>query len=896
MKTINIFSSMNQNETASFVPDFTSSLLRMTSIAAIAFGTLAAQPALAQTAPAPAPQASATEKADEAVNRDIVVTGTSIRGAAPVGSALVSVGRTAIAAIGAQTTQDIIKNTPAFGAFGQALTPSNDFGQVGIKPSIHNIGAGATLTLLDGHRMVGAGILQTNPDPSVIPPSAIERMEIIADGASAIYGSDAIAGVVNVILRRNFDGLEVSGRYGFADNYHTHDLNGVFGRVWNGGSFMIAAEYTANNAIYGYNRSFVTLDQRSLGGADLRSNAAIPPNITVNGRTYAYPSFSTTPNLYDTSQVGSLIPDASRVSVLATLRQSVSDKIELYGQAFYSQRKSTNTVDPGGQTPTIRNTNPFFVNVPGEVATSETARLNLLPLVGRLYTPSTLKSMGITAGANITLGTWRAVIEGNYGHEDDLNEQQAINATAFAAAAAGTTTSTALDPFGGKTNPAVLAGLVGVNSARNIQNLKEATLRLDGPLFALPAGNVKLAVGTQYHYESLSQSYNTIGVANTLSSQLSRTFFSQYAEALIPVFGGDVAFPMMRRLDLSLSIRHDHYSDAGDTTNPKFGANYSPFKGMKLHASYGTSFHAPSLADKNPSSIDTRVQPLIASTQFAPPGAAPSNYFYLAGSDAGLTPEKAKTWSAGGDYSPDFIPGLTLGATWWRVKYTNIVSIAFPPALYTDPSLAPYFVNNPTDAQIASFIGNLRVDGLAANDTASKVALLSGATRMIDLRRKNLGILDAQGIDYNVNYRVPVGSGAVTFNWSGTGMLNWKTQVSPTAAVVDNFANGTQIRWRTRTTLGYNNSHFGAQIAYNHVGGYTNLGVAAQPRVNAYKTFDLAANYKFNGKGILKGLELTVNADNLGDQAPPVRITGNGYSTISNPLGRTISFGLRKTF
>jgi iron complex outermembrane recepter protein len=844
-------------------------------------------------------QSTSSEAAPKKSSSDdvVIVTGTSIRGVTPTGSALVSVTRNDIVTMGAQTTQDIIRNIPAIGNFGQVLTPSGDFGQVGIKPSIHNIGNGATLVLLNGHRMVGAGILQTNPDPSVIPPSAIQRVEVIADGASSIYGSDAVAGVVNLILRKNYNGAESSARYGFAKDYWTYDLNQVFGRTWSGGSFMIAGEYTKNDALFGHDRGFVKQDQRSLGGTNLQTNAAIPPNITVSGVTYAYPNFSTTPNLYDTSQVGSLIPDASRASVLATVRQKVAENIELYAEGFYSERKSNNTVDPGGQTPTITTANPFFVQVPGTTATSEVARFNLLPLIGPLYTPSVLKGSGLTVGANIDLpNDYRLVVEANVGHENDFNDQYVVNATNFAAAAAGTTTATALDPFTGKTNPAVIAGLVGHNSARNIQELREIGATIDGPLFNLPAGAVKIAAGVKYHYDSLAQSYNTIGVVNTLSSKLHRTITAEYAEILVPLFGGDFTRPGIGKMDFSASVRHDQYSDVGGTTNPKYGINWTPFKGINLHTSYGTSFRAPPLADKNPASIDTRVQPLIASTQFAPPGAPTSNYFYLAGSDPSLTPEKAKTWSAGATVSPSVIPGLRFGATWWRVKYSNIVSIAFPPALYTDASLAQFYVNNPTDAQIAAFIGNLRVDGLAATDTASKVALLHGATRMIDLRRKNLGILDVGGIDFDASYHHSIGEGSLSLNWTGTRMNFWKTQVSKTAAKVNNFAAGTQIRWRSRTSATYQISDYSFTGAYNYVGTYTNLGVAAQPTVGAYQTFDLQGAYTLHREGLMKGVQLTLNIDNATDKDPPQRVTGNGYSTVSNPLGRTISVGLRKTW
>jgi len=858
------------------------------SLGVLIAATAGATGALAQTAPA---------GADTKEIEEVIVTGTSIRGAPPTGSALVSVTREEIVAIGAQTTQDIIKDIPALGAFGQTLTPTNDFGQVGIKPSIHNIGAGATLTLLNGHRMVGAGILQTNPDPSVIPPSAIERIEVVADGASSIYGSDAIAGVVNVITRHNYQGAETSIRYGVAKNYSTYDLNQVFGRRWDGGSVMVAGEYTRNDALFGSQRSFVTQDQRNFGYLDLRSTAAIPPNVSIGATTYAYPGFSTTPNRYDTSQVASLVPYAHRFSLFGSARQQVAPRVEVYADAFYSQRVSNNTVDPGGQTPTLTSANPFFVAVPGVAATSEIVRMEMLPLVGVLHTPSNLKGGGLTFGTNVDLGhDWQAVLEGNPGRENDHNNQQVVNATAVAAAAAGTTAATALDPFGGRTSPSVLAGLVGLNASRNVQNLREASAKVDGPLLDLPGGKLRVAAGVQYHYESLSQSYNTIGVTSTLTSNLHRNFVSEYVEALVPVFGGDFAYPGLQKLDISASVRHDHYSDAGGTTNPKFGANWSPLEGLMFHGSYGTSFHAPSLADKNPASIDTRVQPVFAGTVFAPPGAPPSNYFYLAGSDPNLTPERAKTYSFGGDFQPTFVPGLRVGVTWWRVHYSNIVAIAFPPGLYNDPSLAQYFTNNPTDAQIAAFIGGLRVDGLAASDTASKVAFLHGATRMIDLRRKNLGILDAEGVDFDVSYRHPVGPGNVVLGWTATRMSHWQTKVSPTASAVDNFTNGTQIRWRSRVTGAWQTSDYSVQLAYNYVGRYLNLGVTQQPRVKAYQTVDLAASYNLHGTGLASGVQLTLNVDNVTDKDPPLRLSGNGYSTISNPLGRLVSFGLRKTW
>ena len=147
----------------------------------------------------------------------------SIRGAAPVGSNLITVGREEIEASGAQTIQQVLRSVPAVtgfgnsgaGAVGQGGGGAGGFqsfdGAGSYTPTIHGLGASAsngTLILIDGHRLPLSGINHTLADPTVIAPLAIERVEILPDGASAVYGSDAVAGVLNFITRRNYDGFE----------------------------------------------------------------------------------------------------------------------------------------------------------------------------------------------------------------------------------------------------------------------------------------------------------------------------------------------------------------------------------------------------------------------------------------------------------------------------------------------------------------------------------------------------------------------------------------------------------------------------------------------------------------------------------------------------------------
>jgi iron complex outermembrane receptor protein len=124
---------------------------------------------------------------------------------------------------------------------------------------------------MDGQRLVAENPLQTVPDPSSIPPAAIERIEIVADGSSAIYGSDAVAGVINIILRKNLDGAETQLRQGWGKHgYDAIDLSQALGKVWSTGSAMVVIGHTENTHVANYDLPYYTEDLRPFGGVDLR--------------------------------------------------------------------------------------------------------------------------------------------------------------------------------------------------------------------------------------------------------------------------------------------------------------------------------------------------------------------------------------------------------------------------------------------------------------------------------------------------------------------------------------------------------------------------------------------------------------------------------------------------
>jgi iron complex outermembrane recepter protein len=229
----------------------------------------------AQTPDAPKPSADekpADGKEATDTTEKVVVTGTRIRGVPPTGSNLITVSRSDIETIGAANTPDLIATVPQLNSFNTA--PQASLGGFGsFAPGMRGLPANATLPLMNGHRLVAAAANETNPDFPLIPNLAIQRIEVVADGASSIYGSDAVAGVVNFITRRNVSDVEGSASYGIADGYYSGHVGGLFGREWDSGSLLAAYQYTENDDILGGDRDYRVQDFRPAGGIDTRSTS-----------------------------------------------------------------------------------------------------------------------------------------------------------------------------------------------------------------------------------------------------------------------------------------------------------------------------------------------------------------------------------------------------------------------------------------------------------------------------------------------------------------------------------------------------------------------------------------------------------------------------------------------
>lgn len=842
---------------------------------------------------------------------EIVVTGTLLRGIAPTGTNVVAVNRDAILNTGVSNSNDLLSRIPQAGSFNQLQTPTADIALPINRPNIRNLGASGsstTLVLINGRRAVGQGVLQTSVDPSVIPPGILDRVDVIPDGGSSIYGSDAIGGVINFITRKRFDGLEASSHYGFADNYKSFDANVTAGKDWGSGSFLVSYAYAWHSNLFGGDRDYITQDHRSHGSTDQRTTTCAPGNITANGVNYTTPNLVPGQNQCDEARQIDIYPREERHSVFASLTQELTDNLTFNATAYWSQR-ATDTIGFGSTngtglrgTGTITSTNPYFQSIAGE--TSQAVALSFAGVsTGKAGTShARLVSQGVTPEFVYKVGgDWQLRVSGNFGRSYTAIDAYRNNQSEVAAALAGTTTQTALNPYNlAATNPAVLSSIFDYDDAgRATQDIAEARIVGDGTLIELPGGNVRLAVGGEYHYEDLD-AITTLGRIGTTDGfargQSNREVASAFGEVFFPIFGNANGFAGMRSLDLSVSVRYDHYNDVGGTTNPKIGFNWKPIDDLKIRGNWGTSFHAPSLADLG-GAVDTRVQIIPVSpfrTGSSPASDLLRSTVILAGGNPSLTPEKAHTWSIGADYKPAYLPGLTVSGTYWNVDFKDAIGLApFYTGLsyFGNAGYASFYTINPTLSQVQAAAGTMRLDG--ASNLESLYANGTSPYILIDARRNNLGRIKTSGIDFNVAYNQATAFGEVNAGIAGTYTLTRKTAVIKGAPFQDDLKNGVG-RLSFAASLGAKVGPVMAQATINYSDSYPILGDPTQTTVKSFTTTNILLSYDLPGEGVLAGSAITLNVDNVFDVDPPYYNDFDGVAYTN--IGRAFTIGIRKKF
>ncbi|MBB5687822.1 TonB-dependent receptor domain-containing protein [Sphingobium boeckii] len=917
-------------------------------------------PALAQQESLNSEPAEQQSSGDE-----IVVTGTLVRGIAPPGTNVIGVTDKAVQESGATSTAQLLQTIPQLGTFNGLQSPVGGFSTTTTnRPNLRNLpgfstsGSSPTLVLVDGHRVVGAGISVTSPDADIVPPGAIERIEIVPDGGSAIYGSDAVAGVINFITKKSYDGLEIGGHFGFADDYFTWDVNATAGHTWNGGSVYVAYNYAKNDAIFGRDRDYVFFPLTTVDGVAATSLTCVRGNVTT-GTVIPGSPMQTSPlnpdgtigtgpvNQCDPSDNVTFYPKQQRHSVLAGLTQDLTDNLTFDVKAFYTNRRLESSQGFSGNTTRFGPAflasfgflqSPFFSS-PNPLATNTV----YYSLPNEQRHTNTLSTWGVSPGIKAQLGGgWQLRVLTSYGEsEADFSGLKYDTAGLDRAISLGL-----INPYNlSASNPAVLAAVQDYEE-RYMTRQRQFNARavIDGELFALPGGGVKLALGTEYLSDAFirrsspsggSSRVGTFGSGyagledvngNTILSaygpatdlELTRNVKSAFGELVVPIFGTDNATTLFRELTISAAGRYDKYSDFGDTFNPKFGVTWKPADSVRIRGAWGKSFVAPSLADDDRTAATSAnfvnypfLLPsggLIGTVVNGSPVPAPGGRGQLVvlGSKPGIQSQKATTWSLGVDFDPVFIPDLHLSTTWWNIDYQGVISIPnfTNPDFYSNFIGTPAVIFNPTPDQLADILAQTNVLSGTSCGGNPVGQPLSGCYVIIDARKQNLARTKVSGLDFSVNYVKPTGFGSIDLAFNGNYELKRDLQATSASAFRDQLA-ANFSRFKFRASLGAQVQGLRAQVTWNHTQGYdldpaVGVGVP-QTHVSSFNVFDVFLKYDVPSKGTFENLSFTLNVNNAFDQDPPeyrqqmIVPQSNGYINGST-LGRLIQFGINKKF
>jgi outer membrane receptor protein involved in Fe transport len=753
---------------------------------------------------------AAQAAASDGNDAGIVVTGTRIRGSS-VPSPVISMDQEQIRNAGQSTLGEVVRSIPQ--SFGGGQNPGIGFNVPAINGvdvgggsslNLRGLGSDATLTLLNGHRVAYSGSRQS-VDVSMIPLGAVDRIEIIADGASAIYGSDAVGGVANILLKRDMDGLEARARFGASTQGGNvrQQYSTTGGERWQSGGFIAAYEFNRNTAVEAKSRSYAATRARGL----------------------------------------TLYPEMRNHNVLVSGHQRISSSVSLSADALFNDRRSMFG---------------FAMNPAGDLS------------VSRAEDISKTRAYAIAPRLSVAAGSgWDASLSGSY---------------------AGDRVDFRRDGYTANTRTVIATGSYS-NGAHSLE------LAGDGPLFRLPAGPVKAAVGIGYRNVSLK---NDRGAGSPLNFERSQWNRYAYGELNLPLVSPGMALPGLYRLDLSAAARHERYQDTGSVTTPKIGLVYAPIPAVDLKASWGRSFRAPTLLQRYQPPLLQLLNAPVFGAATAPPG---STALYLMGGNRDLAPERATSWSVTGSFHPPAIPGFTAEISYFDIDYVDRIvnPIGFLSQALSDPTYAAQITRSPSPAMLEAILasGASFLNGTGAPyDPANVVAV-------IDNSNVNAGNQWVHGIDLLAAYHGVLGpSGdeialSVNASYLKSHRQIGETQPDrPLAGILFNPPN-----WRGRASATWSREGLSLTALASYTGELSDTRFSPTLEIPHQLRLDFTARYRTDDTGVrwLRGFELTFGIENLFNAAPPPIftrvVTDTPYdSTNYSPLGRVISVGIAKSW
>ena len=701
---------------------------------------------------------------------------------------------------GSRTVEELMRTRPEFGSLGTSLAaPTSDVASTELN--LRGLGSAYTLTLLNGRRFSVNGA----PNVAVIPYEAIDRIEVLKSGASAIYGADAVTGVVNLVLKKSADGPGISTRYAKGtDGYDETLLTGYFGDRQDRSSFFILGNYYERGSIPGISRRpFASNDKRPLGGIDLRSSFGIPApidlptgeRVIINTDVVPVGQTSLDPadfRPYDQDRdAHDRVPDqnlnalqAVRISsVIANGTFDISDATKLSVEVLGARVEQSNQRSGSATTlldvPASNPYNPFGVAVQ--------ARYRAIDRDG-MAQPRQIQTDSISSGIELeqALGAkFKLNVSANYFRDDttytDTNAYF-IDGLADALARPGLD---AFNPFGNRANSAAqLAGVIVETGTDTVTDLQEFDAHVTGELFSLWAGPVQSVFGATTRKEDLRYTPDAflqlgkIADAGGATSEFlgDRSVNEAYAEFRVPLIAArdDEVDPV---LEATFAGRYSDFSDVGDSVDPLVSMKWQATRSLAVRASYNTSFKPPFLEDLNPSTVASEAR------VYDPVSATDIETIVFTGGSADLVPETASTTSLGLVFQPVAVPGLFVSADFFKIAQRDLIIAPDPQDIIL--GLAPGQVLRGDDIGIGgedviiyallTNVAERNVEGLDLSTSyshrlagGSELRLNLAASRLLKLETDVVG---GDPVDISGTYSPTFGG---LPSWKASGAATWE--------------------------------------------------------------------------------------------------------------------------
>ena len=898
------------------------------SVCALA-GAMFSLSAFAQATPASASAASdATQRVE--------VTGSLLaRTSAETAEAITVISADRLKSMGITTVEQALQQLSANQTGQVTATSVGSYDGGASLAGLRGLDAGKTLVLLDGQRLANNVFSGDAVDLNLIPFAAIDRIEVLREGASSIYGADAIAGVINFITRKDYRGgeLDLSASRSQGHGGNTHSVSLTYGKgslVDDGFNILAAANFNNTGELRGYERSYASGYTPSIGLAISNSPGTWPGNfVDVNGNSFQVNGAGCPGNPFPTAYLGKcdylyakavdLIPKSSQYSGLLSVSKSLpgnnvlsaqyyiaKSKITAWGGPMFYEFNMSPTQDPT-HFPTLVNSTLIGSGSATPDLTQDITAIWTDPLNDRYNTFDNTEQRFLLTLTGEKSG-WNYSTNASYSSNKNLQSGTGYPDETIMQTADGKYLNDSINPFG----PQSTAGQALIESAYKPGEWavgKLSTWNLNGQVshdltdFFNAGQPARIAVGLDVRGERIS--YNTTPLAAVLAGVTGFPPTSVVGSRNEQAVYAEMSLPVTKQLELTLSDREDRYSDFGNTNNGKVAFRFQPAHYVTFRGAASTGFRAPTLVNLfAPTTLGA------AAGDMNGPGCSPtsgsstyptiftqatcnSQGLVLSGGNRTLKPERSKNLDLGIVLEPAKDWGVTVD--WYRIVVSKDISTVPTSTIYANPGqfMGLYKLNT---------AGTLTPSIAQASDCPTPQAATCG---YIETNLANVGGRMTNGFDLSSNYLLRTSSGNFLFGLEGTLVTEFRRQSytgAPWKSVLGNY-NGTNqvvVPWQSTLSVNWNKDIWAAGISEHFDSQYVDqqqLSDGSAHIVKAYSVYNVYASVK-----PVSNVTVLLGVHNLFNRNPPAtnQYVSNfqlGYNPLlADPTGRAIYATLKADF